>query len=816
MDLERGKQGYEAHYSNEEQQASMLPSAAEPAGEGRRRQHSSKCRVITAVLLLFLLILLIGLGVGLGLRACENVEAADFWTCTKLRCGEKRLTENHCSCSDDCIQNKDCCTNYNRICKGEKSWLQDDCEDVDTPKCPEGYSLPPVILFSLDGFRADYLQKWKSYVPVIDKLSTCGVHTPYMIPVYPTKTFPNHYSIITLWLTAMYQGLKTGTFFWPGSEVNINGTYPNFYKIFDSSIPFEERVFTVLKWLDLPKEDRPDFYTLYLEEPDTSGHLNGPESNKVTKALERVDTIVGMLMDGLKQRNLQHCVNLILLSDHGMEEVNCEKVAYMNNYLDNIDNIYMYYGPAGRIRAKDVPKEYFTFDSEGLVKNLTCRLSDQHFKPYLKHFLPKRLHYANSRRIEDVHLYLDPQWQASLKPPMKYCKGGFHGSDNQYKNMQTIFLGHGPGFKTKTKVQPFSNIEVYNLMCDLLQITPAPNNGTHGSLNHLLKKPVYTPTHFKEVSSTSSCSSTKVKPTVIPQTACSCSSLESLPANACEELHLSLIEANNADAHHLPYGRPRVVQENSKWCLLHQHLYISGYSHDILMSLWSAYTVSKTENRTAPLPNVPNCVLVDVRIPFTTNQSSYNNEDQKIAYGFLYPPNLQSGQYQFEGVLTSNLVPMYKAFQRIWNYFHNVLMVNYAIQRNGINVISGPVFDFDHDGRFDTPDIIQEYVKNTRIPIPTHYYIILTNCKDTMKSPLQCEASLDVLAFILPHRPDNSESCADGKEESLWVEERIWAHRARVRDVELITGLDFYQDRKQPVTEILQLKTFLPTVEDQI
>ncbi|XP_072355248.1 venom phosphodiesterase 2-like isoform X1 [Scyliorhinus torazame] len=864
MDLEKSRQGYEARYSNEEQQASMLTPVSEPPVKIRTHQHSSKYRVIIAVLLISLLILLLGLGLGLGLRSCKRVAEEEYsleafvtdnpWTCTTLRCGERRLTENGCSCSDDCSQNEDCCTNYNSICKGEKSWLQDDCEDDDIPQCPEGYSRPPVILFSLDGFRFDYLKKWKSSVPVIDKLRTCGVHAPYMIPVYPTKTFPNHYTIITglypeshgvidnrmydvdmnasfslgtkekfnprwykgqpLWLTAMYQGLKTGSFFWPGSEVKINGTYPNFYKTYNGSIFYEERVFTILKWLDLPKKDRPDFYTLYLDEPDHSGHRHGPYSNEIGKALERVDKIVGMLMDGLKQRNLQRCVNLILISDHGMEESDCKKFAYLNEYIDNAKDIYMHYGPAGRIRAKDVPEDYFTFDSEGLVKNLTCRSPDQHFKPYLKHFLPKRFHYASSRRIEDVHLYMDPQWQANLKPTMKNCKGGFHGSDNQYKNMQTIFLGHGPGFKTKTEVQPFSNIEVYNLICDLLQITPTPNNGTHGSLNHLLKKSVYIPTHLKEVSATSSCSSTKFRPTIVLQTECLCSSLESLPADACKELNLSLSEVKSADALNLPYGRPRVVQENSKWCLLHQHWYVSGYSHDILMPLWSAYTVNKTENLVPPLPNILNCVLVDVRIPFNINQSSYNKEDQDLTYGFLYPPNLQSRPYQFEGVFTSNLVPMYKAFQNIWNYFHNVLLVKYAIQRNGINVISGPVFDFDFDGWFDTSDIIQENVKNTQIPIPTHYYIVLTNCKDTMKSPLQCDTSLDVLAFILPHRPDNSESCADDREESLWVEERIWAHRARVRDVELITGLDFYQDRKQPVTEIIQLKTFLPTVED--
>ncbi|XP_078255637.1 ectonucleotide pyrophosphatase/phosphodiesterase family member 3-like isoform X1 [Rhinoraja longicauda] len=807
MDLGRDKQGCEAYFSNEEQRASMMPGAGEPPA--RSRWQSRRCRLITAVLLVLLLILLLGLALGLGLRSNA----------------------------------------------GEKSWLPDDCEDIATPQCPAGYTRPPLILFSMDGFRADYFQKWKSRLPVLSKLRTCGVQTPYMIPVYPTKTFPNHYSIVTglypeshglidnsmydvnmnaffnirgkeknnplwykgqpLWLTALYQGLKTGIFFWVGSDVKINGSYPNMYRQFDKTVPFEQRVFTILKWLDLPEKDRPDFYALYLEEPDSTGHRSGPNGENIANALERVDAMVAMLMDGLKQRNLHQCVNLIVISDHGMEEIDCSKTAYVKDYLDSAENIYIRFGSSPRIRSIIVPENYFTFDSEGIAKKLACRSSDQHFIPYLKHHLPKRLHYASSRRIEDLTLYMDPQWQAGLKS-MKYCTGGFHGSDNQYKSMQTIFVGHGPGFKARTEVQPFSNVEVYNLLCDLLKITPAPNNGTHGSLNHLLRNSVYTPTHLKEASPASSCLSSDVTPTINPQMKCTCSSLASLTKNPCEKLHLSFDEVEVADSQHLPYGRPRVVQENFKWCLLHQHSYVSGYSHNSLMPLWSAYTVLKTESVISPLPNIPNCTFDDVRLPLTMNHSSYISRENNVTYGFLYPPNLLSDNYQFEGLFTSNLIPMYKAFQKIWNYFHNVLLVKYAQQRNGINVISGPVYDFDFNGRFDTPDIIAKNAKDGYNPLPTHFFVVLTSCKNKMQSPLQCKDSLDVLPFILPHRPDNSESCADGKDESQWVEERIWAHRARVRDVELITGLDFYQESKQSVTEILQLKTFLPNIEDQI
>ncbi|EMP33516.1 Ectonucleotide pyrophosphatase/phosphodiesterase family member 3 [Chelonia mydas] len=66
---------------------------------------------------------------------------------------------------------------------------------------------------------------------------TCGTHSKYMRAAYPTKTFPNHYTIVTIWLTAMYQNLKAGTFFWPGSDVPINGTYPNLYRLYNKLGP---------------------------------------------------------------------------------------------------------------------------------------------------------------------------------------------------------------------------------------------------------------------------------------------------------------------------------------------------------------------------------------------------------------------------------------------------------------------------------------------------------------------------------------------------------------------------------------------------
>uniref|UniRef100_A0A8D0BG77 Ectonucleotide pyrophosphatase/phosphodiesterase 1 n=1 Tax=Salvator merianae TaxID=96440 RepID=A0A8D0BG77_SALMN len=748
------------------------------------------------------------------------IEPAHIWTCTKFRCGEKNRPEYHCSCSEDCVKNNNCCANYYSVCEGKTSWLEEPCEDINELQCPKGFTKPPVLLFSLDGFRAEYLHTWGRLLPVINKLRKCGTYTRGLRPVYPSKTFPNHYSIVTglypeshglvdnkmyepkrnayftlrneekfnpqwyqgqpIWLTAMYQGLRSATYFWPGSDVSVNGSFPNMYEIYNGSVPFEERVITFLRWLQLPEDERPHFYTLYLEEPDSSGHRYGPISSEVILALQRVDSVVGLLMDGLKQMNLHNCVNIILLSDHGMEAASCQKAAYLSTYLDNANDVFVVPGPAARLRPQN------------------CLLPDQHFKAYMKHLLPKRFHYAKNDRIEPVHIYMDQQWQFARMPSeLKYCKGGFHGSDNVFANMQALFIGFGPGFKFQTEVDPFENIEVYNLICDLLDLVPAPNNGTHGSLNHLLKKASYVPKHPKEESNPSSCPFTRQR-ILSNDLGCLCDSSVNLP------LKLKKIEKIS-----FPFGRPRMLQKKQVYCLLHNHHYVNAFSQNMKMPLWSAYTVNKMHP--TPPRTIPSCFSMDTRIPFNHSQTcSFYKRHPQLNYGFLFPP---SNSVSFL-ILKQNLYYMIYAFLKvIWNYFNMALLPAYAAVRNGVNVITGPVFDYDFNGLYDTPEEMKRLTNNSEVIIPTHYFIMLASCKNVSQTPSQCEGSLDVVSYIVPHNEDNSESCPTGRSESLWVEERMKFHMARVRDVELITGLSFFHDRKQPVSDILQLKTYLPTFE---
>ncbi|KAI4876707.1 hypothetical protein NFI96_017986, partial [Prochilodus magdalenae] len=792
------------------------------------------------------------------------LQPTESWECTTLRCGEKRISSSKCHCSADCLSAGDCCTNYNMVCKGAKAWVEDQCVNMTTPKCPANFKRQPLLLISLDGLRAEYQHTWHSLIPVLDKLRKCGTSSSFMQPVFPSKTFPNHYSIVTglyteshglvdnsmydpvfdasfslsseekdkprwylgqpIWHTAMYQGLRAGTFFWPGSDVKINGSFPNIYEKYDGysahyyticvplvynlSVPFEKRVFTVLKWLQLPDDQRPDFFTLYLEEPDKSGHNYGPVSGGLISAIQGVDKVIGQLMNGLKQLNLHECVNIIVVADHGMAETSCDKVEVLQDLVGDISHLYVYEGPFGRIRARDAT---VPLDAAGLVANMTCKKPDQHIKAYLKRHLPQRFHYTKSRRIEDVNVLVNSNWLFERYPgSLRFCAGGNHGYDNDDPSMQAMFLSYGPKFKDHTEVEPFSNVELYNLMCDVLEITPVDNNGTHGSLNHMLRSPPFSPQHPTEQSSPDQCPLISLVPD--DPLGCSCPALGGTNPNP--RLNLTAAEKAASEKKHLPYGRPRVLQPESHYCLLHHQGFISAYSRDVYMPLWSSFTVEKPAGGSGSLPAVTeDCLRADVRIPANESPTcDIYNSTSNITRAFLYPPSLNStAEEVYDGLILSNVIPMYSEFKRIWRYFQDTLLLKYSSQYNGINVVTGPVFHYDSNG---TSAQKPEFVAGTRIPIPSHYFAVLTSCLNSNQTANECQGELQTVCFILPHRPDNAESCLNNEDESKWVEDLLWFHQSRVKDVEILTGLNLFQDSGRPIPEILQVKT-RPTVAIQ-
>lgn len=376
-----------------------------------------------------------------------------------------------------------------------------------------------LILISLDGFRYDYFEN--ADTPALDQLASKGVKAKGLIPVFPTKTFPNHYSQVTglypqnhgiigntmydpefdevftlsngatkdgkwyegepIWVTAEKQGVKTATYFWPGSDAEISGTRPSMYEAFDANVSYSARTRKVLNWLTLPAETRPNFITLYFQSPDTEGHEGGPNSSLAKIGIELVDRQIGDLVRGIEDQGMTDKVNIIIVSDHGMAQLCREQVIFLDDYIKLSDVRIINWSPI----AEFIP-------DEGRETEVLQALTDahSHMRVFKKEEMPEELHYNNHKRIPPIICIADEGWSISDHRffdanPNSYT-GGAHGFDPKHSSMWGIFLAKGPSFKTNQHIEAFENIHLYELMCKVLGIEPAANDGKLTELSGVL------------------------------------------------------------------------------------------------------------------------------------------------------------------------------------------------------------------------------------------------------------------------------------------------------------------------------------------
>lgn len=367
----------------------------------------------------------------------------------------------------------------------------------------------PLILISIDAFRWDYLQHVEA--PTLKALAIGGVHVNRLEPSFPSKTFPNHYTIVTglypehhgiianwfydpaddakfdmaktesrwwsggepVWITAEKQGVRTGCFFWPGAESEHQGLRPSLVKPFDKKLKAADRVDGLLAWLALPPAQRPKFFTLYFDIVDDMSHKFGPFSPEAVAAVKEADDAVARLLTGLERLGLRESANLVIVSDHGMSEISPEQTVFFEDLLDVSKVRIEATGPYGGVRPKpgvDVP---------ALVAGIRAKAPPQ-IKVYLREEMPERLHYNEGDRIPPVLLIADDHW--SIEERARYSgwtakSKGNHGWDPATPNMGALFVASGPAFKHGLEIPKVENIHIYNLLCAVLGIKPAPNDG---------------------------------------------------------------------------------------------------------------------------------------------------------------------------------------------------------------------------------------------------------------------------------------------------------------------------------------------------
>lgn len=394
---------------------------------------------------------------------------------------------------------------------------------------------PTTILISLDGFRADFLNR--EITPALNAFIASGVSPRYMLPSFPSVTFPNHFTLVTglypeshgvvgnqfwdpilqeefyythteismqprwwtaepLWVTAEDQNVRTAIHMWPGSEAHIPNVDPTYLDKYNGSEVLPRKVERILGWLDLPGDDdkaapsanrRPQLIAAYVPDVDADGHKYGPNSTEIRGTIADADSMLTLLVEGLLVRNLTEIVNIIVVSDHGMATTSTSRAIQLDDLIDLslVDHIDGW--PLRGLRLKNPDRDV------PILHEQLLEASKQHpgaFDVYTKETMPERYHFTNNDRIAPLWVVPKTGWAVVEKTDIDLAKviasgegvhpKGLHGYDHEHPLMRAIFVARGPAFPhaPNSRVPVFQNIEVYNIVCDSLGITPHPNNGT--------------------------------------------------------------------------------------------------------------------------------------------------------------------------------------------------------------------------------------------------------------------------------------------------------------------------------------------------
>jgi predicted AlkP superfamily pyrophosphatase or phosphodiesterase len=386
--------------------------------------------------------------------------------------------------------------------------------------CASASPAPPksalTILISLDGFRADYLDRGNT--PTLNALAADGARGA-MRPSFPSLTYPNHYTLVTgkrpdhhgmvnntleadevpgvdfkmsnhdavgderwwnqakpIWVSAEQQGVHAGVLFWPGSEAAIDGVRPSYWKAYDEKLAYDDRVDTVLAWIDA-KSPPLGLATLYFDATDTEGHHYGPDSPEVNAAAARVDAVIARLVAGLRARGLYETTNLIVVADHGMAPQPLSGLVDVATLVDPAKVKFVSTGSVVGVRA--LPG----FEAE--VKAAMLK-PHPHLTCWEKGKIPARYGYGTNPRVPPIVCLAERGWYFVTASAIKKRlaehprDGGAHGYDPFDPTMRAVFVAHGPAFKPGVVLPVFDNVDVYPLLTHLIGVKGDKGDGSLG------------------------------------------------------------------------------------------------------------------------------------------------------------------------------------------------------------------------------------------------------------------------------------------------------------------------------------------------
>ena len=402
----------------------------------------------------------------------------------------------------------------------------------------------PVLLVVFDGFGWDFMRK--ASTPNLDGLIQTGATVPFVWNVFPASSLPNHYTLATglypsshgiisngiydsklnanftmrtndsvwfenaepIWITNQKQGFKSGNCFWPGYNVNISGYYPSFstrnsaYEPpvdplnVSNVMPWHDRVDLVVTWLT--SSDPPSFVVVYFEEPDEVSHKFGPDSNQTKQQIHANDELIGYLLTRLKEHKLDDKINLIITADHGQIGYNTSTFINMDEYVP--PDLYDFW-PKGHssIIPMISPKKGKDFkDVVDKFRKAAVEIGGK-MQVFERNEIPENLHFKYKNRVGELLIIMEAPWKFNTSKFIYHgtmlpnATRGTHGYNTSCKEMRPFFIAHGPAFKQGHHGQPIHSVDLYPLICHLLGIQPAPNNGSLDHVKQLLRESIKQP-----------------------------------------------------------------------------------------------------------------------------------------------------------------------------------------------------------------------------------------------------------------------------------------------------------------------------------
>lgn len=383
----------------------------------------------------------------------------------------------------------------------------------------------PLLIVSFDGFRWNYLNRTST--PHFDHVISTGVFATHgLTNEFATSTLTNHWSMVTglhpedhgiienemfdpvinksyiplykdkfamndprfyntgvepIWVTNQLQKKngRSGSIMWWGAENEIKGIHPTYHMPFNLEVDSKVKINKMIEWLS--DENPVNLGLLYFSEPDHTAHAYGPDSENVTEMIQYVDHLTGYLFEQLEKKSILDGINIIITSDHGFAPVSKSRLINLDKFVDPSLYHMVHYTPVAAI----IPKKG---QEELIYEQLRANAEKNHFQVYKKSNIPERLHYKKNIRVTPIIATADLSYSfISNMSEENFKQHGNHGYDNIHEDMRPFFMAMGPSFKRNFKVETFLLLDIYPLMCHLLNLHPAPNNGSMDVVSLLLR-----------------------------------------------------------------------------------------------------------------------------------------------------------------------------------------------------------------------------------------------------------------------------------------------------------------------------------------